>query len=229
MRHDVQILTQPSREPIDLSLAKQWLSQDDDDQDQTIQGLIRSAREEVENYTGRALYVATYRESLDAFPSLAQNIFGASLWPGDLAAFGYVPATMPGQYPRMTSDSAICLMRSPLIAVSSISYYDAAGVQQTLTAGTDYGVDATSCPGRVFPAPGTNWPATQDRPGAVLVTYTAGYATQNAIPATMLQAMRLLIGHWFENREAVTLQTNSAELPMGVQFLLDKVRIRWEW
>jgi uncharacterized phiE125 gp8 family phage protein len=129
----------------------------------------------------------------------------------------------------MTSENSICLLRSPLISVSSVSYYDGNGVQRTLTAGDDYLVDPTSCPGRIFPAQGKNWPATQDRPGAVLVTYTAGYASREAIPGTMVHALRLLLGHWFENREAVTLKSDAAELPMGVQFLLDKVRIRWEW
>jgi uncharacterized phiE125 gp8 family phage protein len=51
----------------------------------------------------------------------------------------------------------------------------------------------------------TYWPLTQ--PGkskAVSVDFVAGYGpTPATVPALLKQAICLLVGHWFENREAV--------------------------
>ncbi len=37
----------------------------------------------------------------------------------------------------------------------------------------------------------------------ITVEYAAGYTTGNACPQSIRQAMLLLIGHWYQNREAV--------------------------
>lgn len=222
MRHHTQLITQPALEPLELPHVKAWLREDGDGQDSVIQSLIRTAREECENYTGRAAYVATYRDALDAFPGLvatAVEQMAAPAW----------PAGTNWPYQWVADRYAICLMRSPLIAVSQVAYYDPDGTLQTLGANTDYVVDTTLEPGRITPAAGTNWPATQDRPGAVRITYTAGYASRAAIPEVIKQAMRMQISHWYENREAVITGTISKELELGAQYLLDKVRIMWEW
>ena len=58
------------------------------------------------------------------------------------------------------------------------------------------------------------------------VTYNAGYTvdTNDAdvwpAPADIQQAVKLLVGHWFENRESVVVGTTAAEVPMSVQMLL---------
>lgn len=57
-------------------------------------------------------------------------------------------------------------------------------------------------------------------------TYQAGYTVDPLdadvwpAPADVQQAVRLLVGHWFENRESVVVGTITAELKQGVELLL---------
>ena len=44
------------------------------------------------------------------------------------------------------------------------------------------------------------------------------------LPAPVRQAALLLIGHWYENREAVTVGFRGKDLPMGVDRLLAPYR-----
>jgi uncharacterized phiE125 gp8 family phage protein len=124
------------------------------------------------------------------------------------------------RFPR--SGLAIILPRSPAIAVSSVQYVDSNGDTQTLS--TDiYTVDIFSEPARIVEAFNQIWPVTRDVPNAVTVTYTCGYGTTRAaVPNNVKDAMKLLIGHWFENREAVTmLNTIPQELKRAVRSMLD--------
>jgi hypothetical protein len=57
-------------------------------------------------------------------------------------------------------------------------------------------------------------------------TYQAGY-TVNPLdadvwpaPADIQQAVKLLVGHWFENRESVVVGTSGFEVPQSVQMLV---------
>lgn len=63
---------------------------------------------------------------------------------------------------------------------------------------------------------------TVDQSGAT-IAYTAGYTH---IPMLVRQAMLLLIGHWYANREAVA-QTTSAEVDMAVRAMLNQYKGWW--
>jgi len=130
--------------------------------------------------------------------------------------------TFPTATLRLTLDrfpaggGAIRLPYPPLVSVSSLTYVDGSGVTQTLAASA-YSVDAASAPGRVVPAYGTVWPATRGHVNDVAVTYVAGSA---ATPPAVVQAMLLLIGHWYEHREGVVTGTISTTLDLAVDSLL---------
>ena len=115
------------------------------------------------------------------------------------------------------------LPMSPLQSVSSIVYLDTDGASQTL-ASTEYLVDTFSSPGRITPAYSKIWPITRIQIAAVKVTYIAGYTAANKIPPTTLQAMRLLISHWYEHR-ADTEESKLNNIPMGATTLLDSERL----
>src|SRR3546814_18289687 len=68
--------------------------------------------------------------------------------------------------------------------------------------------------GRVY---ASQWPAI-GRNGYATVTYTAGYAPEE-VPVALVQAMLLLIGHSFSNREAVSVGNTGSEIPLGVESL----------
>lgn len=109
--------------------------------------------------------------------------------------------------------TAIKLEYPPVISVASVSYIDTAGVVQTL-ASSEYIVDIISEPGYIVPAVDKSWPDTQDRINAVIVVYTAGYAT---VPTPLTQWMLLAIGDMFANRE------RSAERPIVLQGFADSL------
>lgn len=96
------------------------------------------------------------------------------------------------------------LPRPPLQTVTHIKYTNTLGVLTTVDSST-YVVDATTEVGRIGLADGETWPTDAiQQIAAVQVTYDAGYGdTASSVPQTIKQAMKLLIGHWFANREAV--------------------------
>ena len=56
------------------------------------------------------------------------------------------------------------------------------------------------------------------------ITFTAGYGAPADVPAAIRQAMLLLIAHWYEHREAVSLGADGTALPMAVDALLAPYR-----
>lgn len=69
MTYSLAVATQPTVEPVTIDEAKAHLRVDHADEDALIHGLIRAAREYVENVTARTLITTTYDLSLPAFPS----------------------------------------------------------------------------------------------------------------------------------------------------------------
>jgi uncharacterized phiE125 gp8 family phage protein len=110
--------------------------------------------------------------------------------------------------------------KSPLVSVTSVKYYDTSNTEATMTA-SDYYVDANSEPGRIVLAYGKTWPSTTLRQAnGICVEFVCGYgATSSYVPTTFIQAMLLLISHWYENREALSEKPLSP-IPMAVDSLL---------
>lgn len=125
--------------------------------------------------------------------------------------------TIDGGWP----DDQIVLPKPPLQSVSSITYTDTTGAVQTLAA-DQYRVDATSHEGTIERAYGVTWPSVRDQSRTIVVTYVTGY-TQ--IPEPIRQALLLMVGHFYENREAVIVGQAPAELPLGVDALLFPYRV----
>lgn len=109
----------------------------------------------------------------------------------------------------------------PAASVSSVTYYDADNAQQTLSADV-YRLFTDAIGPYVGLKPDQDWPNAYSRPDAVRVTYVAGAAASD-VPAAIKTAMLLLIGHWFENREAVAVGTATV-LPLSVDVLLAPYR-----
>lgn len=93
-------------------------------------------------------------------------------------------------------DQTLFLPRGVVSAVASIKY-SSGGSIVTLTgassgspAGTDYQEDLSGHIARVYPAWGASWPAVDiGVPQPVLVTYTAGWATEKLIPGDIKRAL----------------------------------------
>lgn len=111
----------------------------------------------------------------------------------------------------------------PLQSVSSLTYYDTAGSSQTFSASSYHGVTDAIGPAIVLDDDAT-WPAIDDRPDAITVTWVCGYGAASAVPGPIIQAARLLVGHWFENREAVNVGNIVSHLPLAVDSLIAPYR-----
>lgn len=131
---------------------------------------------------------------------------------------------------RQTFDEFPCrepirLFRSPLIAVTAITYIDIAGETQTLDP-ANYIVDADGRPPRIAPAPMKCWPSTDCRLNAASVTYNAGHASAAAVPGTLKAAIKMLVAHWYEQRQPVVTGTIATDIPLTVTSLLRINRVR---
>jgi uncharacterized phiE125 gp8 family phage protein len=117
------------------------------------------------------------------------------------------------------SGDLIQLPRPPLKTVESITYKDRDGNISTLDPAI-YFVDTDSEPGNVGLNPDQLWPSFDPFPvNAIRIQFTAGYETTD-IPETIKQGMLLLIGHWYENREAAYIGSVSHEQSFAVDALL---------
>lgn len=112
------------------------------------------------------------------------------------------------------------LSLKPVSSITSIEYYDSDNSLQTFAA-ANYNPfnDAHSASIELIDT--ANWPSTYDRRDAVILTGVFGYgATAAEVPAAIKHAAKMLLLHWYENREAVVVGTIATELPMGVSRLL---------
>jgi len=173
----LSLVTPPTVEPLLLSEVKKQrrIEQDDHDEDDLLWGLMRAAREHIggkRGLTGFALATSVYDLFMDYWP-----LSGSTL-------------PMP-----------------PLQSVAWVKYTDSDGVVTTVDS-TIYTVKTyADSLGRLVLNYGESWPsvtfATAD---PVNIRFTAGFDPAGndgipQIPECLKQAMHLLIGHWYENRE----------------------------
>lgn len=118
--------------------------------------------------------------------------------------------------------SYIELQWRPIVSVDSIAYTDTDEADQAFE---DFTAMLGRDPVRIYEAPSASWPSTLSN-SAVTVTFTAGYAPGDE-PSALLQAMLLLIGHWFNCRESVVIGQTVAEVPMATKALCDSYRVPW--
>jgi uncharacterized phiE125 gp8 family phage protein len=138
-----------------------------------------------------------------------------------MAGRAFITRTLTAMLDEWPADGLIELPYPPVISVASIIYTDQAGAPTTWPA-SNYQVDATSTPGRIGLAYNKRWPTATLRPLApIAVQYTAGYGVAAAVPEPYKQGMLLLIGHWYENREAV-LERQTYPVGAMALFTLDK-------
>lgn len=121
---------------------------------------------------------------------------------------------------------AVRLPVFPALDLVEIAYFDPEGSAQTadladfnLICGPEYGYLA--------PKKGGSWPAADDRPDAITITFRAGFADAGSIPAGIKRAIRLLASHWYLNRAEVVMGAAPMVLPMGAQSLLARYRRGW--
>jgi hypothetical protein len=197
-------------EPITLAEAKAQCRVELDflTDDAYLVALISAARILAEAFARTTFLATTYDYFLDSFP----------------ASFnGYLNRLVRQQGPSpqwLPNGAAIIdLPKPPLVSVASVKYYDPAGTLQTVDAST-YTV-STGMGSRVQPLIGNVWPVVQPRIDGVVVRYTAGLSNAALVGANIKAAVKLIVSHLYENREAtVSASIGAKPLPMGVEALL---------
>lgn len=121
-------------------------------------------------------------------------------------------------------DLMLRLPVAPVSSVTSVKYVDESGATQTLSAALYTAVLDREHP-RIVPAYGAEWPTVRDVPNAVTVRAVCGYGDANSdVPQPLRQAIKLLVGHWHENREAANIGNIVTPLPFAVEALISPYR-----
>lgn len=184
-------------EPVSLAEAQAWLRVDSQDDASEITALITTARQIVEDFTGRALLTQTWR-------------LVASDWPAEeFAGVGNV----------------IRLPRTPLASVSSVKYYPENGGAQATWNSANYHVVTATAPGLVVLADNASFPDLAVRPDAVEINFTAGDSAAASIPAGLKHAVLLVLAHLYELRSPVNVGNIVNELPFSLRHLLESHRV----
>lgn len=107
----------------------------------------------------------------------------------------------------------------PVSAIASVQYLDTAGATQTL-ATSEYSTDLISSNPRVF-FHGTLPDLQENKYNRVWVNFTAGYgAASTNVPEDIRSAIKMIIGHLWENRQDVIVGSQVNKMPKSSEYLL---------
>jgi len=194
-RYRLKRTTPPTLEPITVAEAMAHCRMDTNSEEAWMTSAIETARQWIEDRCNVTLLTTGWTLTLDDFP----NRCGAA---------------------SALDIDRIILPRCPVQSVTAITYVDTDGTTQTIDS-ADYTLDAASdIDASVGPAFGETWPTVRDQRNAVVVTYVAGWTLPALVPQAFRHAMRLLVGHWNENREATLTGTISKEIEFAVEALV---------
>ena len=195
----LELVTPPSVEPISVAELKLQVKTSSSAEDTLLAIYIAAARQAAEGELGRALIDQTWRLKLDQF--------------GGVDAQG-------------CAITEIRIPKPSVRSITSVTYIDADGVEQTLAA-DQYVLDSLVSPGWLYPADGVEWPETDDALNAVTITFVAGYgATAASVPAPIRAWILLTAAFLYGNREAMSADGRITELPgRFLSGLLDPFRV----
>jgi uncharacterized phiE125 gp8 family phage protein len=121
-------------------------------------------------------------------------------------------------------DGVIALPVGPLLSLSAITAYDANGTSTSVPL-AQFLPETSAMPARInLPDTLKGAPALRRR-AAIEIDYVAGFGTTAAnVPVDLKQAVLVLIGYWFEHRDAVVVAGSGAVVPGGFDNLIAKYR-----
>jgi uncharacterized phiE125 gp8 family phage protein len=115
---------------------------------------------------------------------------------------------------------------APLSSVTSVKSYAEDGTESTVATSV-YRVDTASVPGRIVLKSDQSWPTGLRDRDALLATFVAGYgaAAANISDVSLVQAVRVLVAHWYENRGLAGHVGD--EIEMGYRSLIRAFKVAW--
>lgn len=115
--------------------------------------------------------------------------------------------------------SRMVLARGPAAVIASIAYENGAAEPLPL-ADSDWRIGPG---GRILPAFGGCWPG--DCRGLVTITFDAGFTDVAREAPALLAAVRFMLAHLYDNRDAVVVSATTAEIPLGFRAMCDAWRM----
>lgn len=104
-------------------------------------------------------------------------------------------------------------------SVTSIQYVDVDGNTQTWDS-SKYIVNNVANVCEIRPAYGESWPEIRDQSRAITINYVSGFGDTAAdVPASIVQAVRLMLGSFYENRVDSVFK-----MPTASEYLLNPYR-----
>lgn len=212
----LKLLSPPQSEPVDVKEARIFARVDTADDDPLLRSFIIAARSYCENIMGMQFVSATWQLTVDRFPRYSQ--LGGLQYASEALWNQRIPQTeLAGRY--WPDRASFRLPKPPLLGVSQIQYLDGATGNLLILDPSTYLVDNSTRPGRIAPVPGGIWPIIKQQLGSVVITYTAGYGDPKDVPEPIKLAIKMLVAHWYEHREAVG-DYRAESMPVGVDALL---------
>lgn len=154
----------------------------------------------------------------------------------DIQDRAYVTQTITLTRDNFPDCGHIYLPRAPLQTVTSVTYTPLSTETPTVFASASYRVDTATEPGRIVLKDAYDWPTDELlEANGLVVIYVAGYGVAtgpadgrpSTMPHSIIHAIKLLVGHWYENREAVGDQSsgNMFTVPVAFDRLLQQHRL----
>ncbi len=140
----------------------------------------------------------------------------------DLSLISQTHTGYAGEFSRIME-----LRKSPVQTISTVKYYDLENVLQTVAA-TDYMLSPAGARSAVVFAENYSFPRIYARPDAIRIEYIAGFGSAaGSVPAPIKQAMLLLIGSYYAQRESISAG-QMAIVPQAVEMLLSLYK-NFDW
>ena len=209
--------TDPSIEPVTATELDTFLRGDGElvaAESAFLDTLIEAAREYVELHTRRALITQTWTLQLDAWPHAKDDL-------------GWWDGVREGPISSAPARS-VELPMGPLQSVTSVETFDQDN-NATTFASSNYYLDTFQTPGSILLNDGTVWPTFTRSQLGIKIVYVAGYgAAATDVPSNLKTAIKMLAGHWYENREFVKTQSdqNQAPAPLHVLSIINRYKVQ---
>lgn len=206
---------EPTEEPVTLEEADNFLRGNGvlEEVDATLlQSMIFSAREYIELTIRQALITQTWEMFMDHFPQVKNDL-------------GWWDGVRDGSIVQGQS-SSFEIPIGPLQSVDSISTFDDLN-QETVFDPSNYFLNTAKNPGEVILNMNSVWPVFTRHRNGVRVVYKAGFGDQSIdVPAPLRLATKMLITHWYENREYIKTQSdlNQSTAPLHVQSMINRYK-----
>lgn len=163
----------------------------------------------------------------DADDLLIAQMIDAAIWEAQqTSARAFVTQTLSLALDAWPADGVIRLWWPPVQSVTSVTYYDADNVLQTVDSG-DYITILDLAPSLLVPARGKWWPSDLRDVSPIRIRYTAGYGTPAAVASAspdIVAYVKGLVAVDYEHRDQISSQGREQR-----ERLLNALKAKWGW